>query len=250
MRGRRKTTMELPKATDLLKQAWGIFKQKIKTLVLIQLVPFAIAIPLIMMMGAAGLLKEEGAKGLSETNLIVVLAIIALSVLAGVVQLWAQIATIMAIADPNPQNMKEMFRQSRPFILPYLWVSVLIGLIVLGGFILLIIPGIIFAFWYCFSPYAVILENKRGMEALRASKSYVKGNIRMIFSRYVFLVVLAILVFGIPSIILGKALEDVYTSVASLIFSPVAAVYAYLIYRSLRDAAQTPAIVPAVPPVN
>ena len=40
--------MELPKATDLLKQSWEIFKQKIKILIQIQLVPFVVAIPLLV----------------------------------------------------------------------------------------------------------------------------------------------------------------------------------------------------------
>ena len=231
--------MELPKATELLKQSWEIFKQKIKILIQIQIIPFIVAIPLLVMMGAAGLLDEKGSKSFSDVNFIAVLAIIALGVLAGVVQLWAQIAMIKAIVDPDSQNIKEMFRQSRHLILPYLWVSVLIGLIVLGGFILLIIPGIIFAFWYCFSPYALILENKRGMEALRTSKGYVKGNIGKIFSRYVLLMLLALVVFAIPSGVLGglhlKAVGDIYTWVVSLVFSPVAAIYSYLIYRRLQD---------------
>ena len=44
--------MELPKATELLKQSWEIFKQKIKILIQIQIIPFIVAILLLVMMGA------------------------------------------------------------------------------------------------------------------------------------------------------------------------------------------------------
>lgn len=54
-------------------------------------------------------------------------------------------------------------------------VSVLYGLIVLGGSILLAIPGIIFGFWFYFSRLGVILDNQTPVEALKASKQLVAG---------------------------------------------------------------------------
>jgi hypothetical protein len=59
--------------------------------------------------------------------------------------------------------------------LPYLGASILYGLIVLGGFILLIIPGFIFAimfqFWSC-----LMLDQRLGpVEALKRSRSITRG---------------------------------------------------------------------------
>ena len=59
-------------------------------------------------------------------------------------------------------------------------VSILQGLIVLGGILLLVIPGIIFIIWYAFATMAVILEEKRPREALAFSHSLVRGR----FSQY------------------------------------------------------------------
>lgn len=228
----------LPKATDLLKQSWQMFKQKVKILILIELVSFLGAIPFVILFGATGLMGSSGAKA---SALVFFPIIIALVIFALTLQLWAQTAIIFTIDSSEPVlNFKDLFRRARPFIISYLWVSILVGLIVFGGFILLIIPGIIFAFWYCLSTYTVVLEGQRGMEALRTSKSYVKGNIGQIFAKGVFLIIVALVVYGIPSIIFDgiglKGLSNIYRGVAGVVFSPLATIYFYLIYRGLRDA--------------
>ncbi len=58
---------------------------------------------------------------------------------------------------------------------PYLWTSILQWLCLFGLFLLLIIPGLIFAvFWY-FTLYIVLYYGKTGMDAMKESKSIVTG---------------------------------------------------------------------------
>ena len=55
-------------------------------------------------------------------------------------------------------------------------VSLLTTLIVFGGLILLIIPGLIFALWYIFATYVMMLEDKKKItECLSESKRLVVG---------------------------------------------------------------------------
>jgi len=49
-------------------------------------------------------------------------------------------------------------------------------LVIIGGFILLIVPGIIIAVLLSFSGTAFMLEDKRGPSALSRSKQLVRGN--------------------------------------------------------------------------
>ncbi len=58
---------------------------------------------------------------------------------------------------------------------PFLGISFLAGIIVFGGSLLLIIPGAIFAVWYYFAPYEVMLDNAKVFESLRLSKKLVTG---------------------------------------------------------------------------
>jgi uncharacterized membrane protein len=55
------------------------------------------------------------------------------------------------------------------------------GLAIMGGLILLIIPGILFAFWFSLATHVVVLENINGGAALGRSKTLMKGNIGTLF---------------------------------------------------------------------
>jgi hypothetical protein len=58
-----------------------------------------------------------------------------------------------------------------------LWTTILMGLAIMGGFILLIIPGILFALWFGLSQEVVVLERISGTKALGRSKTLVRPNL-------------------------------------------------------------------------
>ena len=66
-------------------------------------------------------------------------------------------------------------------IVPLAWTWFLQTLAIMGGFILFIIPGIIFAFWFSLSSHVVVIEGKSGFAALGRSKQLMKGNIGTVF---------------------------------------------------------------------
>ncbi|MBT3538949.1 hypothetical protein HOF40_02975 [Candidatus Parcubacteria bacterium] len=76
--------------------------------------------------------------------------------------------------QPAPDLVPDL-KSSLGLLLPAILVSILSGLAIVGGLILLIIPGIIFAVWFMFSLHALMLDNKHTVDALKYSKSLVKG---------------------------------------------------------------------------
>jgi len=64
-----------------------------------------------------------------------------------------------------------------------LWLSALTGAIIWGGFILLIIPGIIISIYIVLSQMALVLEGKTGLSALLRSRELVYGNWWPVFGR-------------------------------------------------------------------
>lgn len=95
-------------------------------------------------------------------------------------ELWFSAALIRVIAGISegrmPGGMKEELSQAKRLLLPLIRASILSALAIIGGFILLIIPGIIFSVWYCFSSYAVLLDGERKAgAALSHSRALVTG---------------------------------------------------------------------------
>lgn len=66
-------------------------------------------------------------------------------------------------------------------LLPLLGVSILTGLSVVVGFVLCVIPGIIFALWFSMATHVVIIEGIGGTAAMGRSKELVSGNIGTLF---------------------------------------------------------------------
>ena len=93
--------------------------------------------------------------------------------------LWISIAMIQTIKEcyegKKPKALQVSSSNSTKLIWPMFVVSIIAGLIIFGGMLLLIIPGIIFSVWYAFSVYTVIFDNKKNMAALTASKDLVTG---------------------------------------------------------------------------
>lgn len=85
-----------------------------------------------------------------------------------------------------------------------IWASILTIATILGGTMLLIIPGILFAISLSFVGASVVLENKKGVDALVQSFWYVKGRRGGVFWR-LFLVGLCVMLFSfLVFVILGS----------------------------------------------
>ena len=115
-------------------------------------------------------------------------------------------------------------------------VAVLSGLAIAGGFILLIIPGfIVLTFLVCGIP-ALVIEDKRGREALRRSWNLVRGRGWPVFGT----ILVAGLITGIASSVLTAPFGDnwaarsIASAIASVITMPYMALVGVFIYLDLR----------------
>ena len=99
---------------------------------------------------------------------------------------WRSIAYLYYI-QTGEQSKQIILKASFKKVLSFFWVSFLKSLIILGGFLLFIIPGIIWAVKYGFSPLVVILENRKGISALRRSAELTNGYRWPIFKREILL---------------------------------------------------------------
>lgn len=162
-------TSSLPKALPLMKDAWQLFRahwQKTLNItiwfVYIGFIRFALY--------ASG--------GTSSSN---PLSLISFPIELGaiVISCWVSIRLVRYILSleagkETPQTPEESSK-AWPLVLPMLWIGVLEAVIVFGGFILLVIPGIYLMISLSFSNLFLLEKNMRGIPALAASRALVKG---------------------------------------------------------------------------
>lgn len=95
--------------------------------------------------------------------------------------------------------------------LSLLWISILSFLIVLGGFLLFLIPGVIVSVLIAFSVWVFMHEDKRGMEAVLRSRQLILGRAMSVFGELAILMIILILLM-ITGVFLSSFLfSDLFT---------------------------------------
>lgn len=138
----------------------------------------------------------------------------------------------------------------------YALVVGLFYLVLLTGMLAFIVPGIIFSFWFMFSMFANILDNKKGYQALLFSKNLVKGRFWNVLGKLLFpllILFLTLFVFGIfffatyllfnKVAILGVLFGIVFAVLAAIIFialTLIMTVYQYKLYVELKTSIALP----------
>lgn len=173
-----------------------------------------------------------------------------------VVNMWLSNGLTQTSANlyhKDTTHIKQDLTHSWKRLLPAIGASILVGLAVLGGFILLFIPAIIFAVWFSFTLQAIILDSFSPIAAMKESKRLVMGRWGAVFWRIiapVFMVIaLYILIAILFSIIIGVStvLPDIISAAFAIIASlllwgigilliPVFTNYYVILYLHLKEA--------------
>jgi hypothetical protein len=120
-----------------------------------------------------------------------------------------------------------------------LLISILVGLAVLGGLILLIIPGLIFMVMFAVAIPALVVENLRGTDAMSRSWNLVKGHFWHAVGVIILAAIITAVVGGIIGAIGGAISSNwfvswIFQAFAQIIVAPFAAIVSVLLYLDLR----------------
>ncbi len=226
---------ELPKlksVSDLFNNAWKQYQEHFKILVSIMLVAgVGLYLQTIFMFVFD---RPPAVNGVYA-----ILALLAtLIYIAGM--LWGFSALINTVRQlEKPTDVKQAYIDAKPYIWPLFVAGLFSALFTILGFVLLIIPGIIVSVWLSFVYFTTVIENKRGMEALKASKAYVEGYWWAVFGR-ILLVGLVIglisaAVGGLAIMIMGDNLGTLVQNIISLAATPFVLLFQYDLYKNLRN---------------
>lgn len=206
---------------DLFKDTWGIYVRRVGVLMGLYLLAILF---LLVPVGIFALLGAAVSTVLPDLWIPLLVAGILTGLLLGTVTLfWGLAAMVYAVADES-LDIRTALQRGWSRIWAFAWVFTLTGFIVTGGFLLLIIPGIIFSVWFFLSQFVLAAEDERGMRALLKSKAYMQGRFFEVFIR--------LIVVWMVSVVIGMV--PVLGAVLSLLFVPFMLIYGWLIYEDLR----------------
>ncbi len=159
------------------------------------------------------------------------IAVIISAVLQAAILRGAAQATI-----DDPVDVEASYRWGFRHLWSVLLVALLVGLSVGIGFILLVIPGIIFLVFFVVSVPALVVENRRGTQAMKRSWSLVSGH----FWHALGVILVAAIITGAVGGIIGAiggsnwVLRWIFTAIGEIITSPFTALVSVLLYLDLR----------------
>jgi len=87
----------------------------------------------------------------------------------------------LAMARQQPISVGALFKHPWELSLRVFWTQLLAGLAIVGGFLLLIVPGIIFMVWFIWSQYVAVDEGLGGIAALRRSRDLTRNRFVDVF---------------------------------------------------------------------
>ncbi|HEV8621367.1 MAG TPA: hypothetical protein VGR33_00530 [Actinomycetota bacterium] len=170
----------------------------------------------------------------------VTILVILIGAAIGVI-IWAilQAAMLRGAAQAtigDPVDVEASYRWGLNRFGSVLLVAFLVGIVVGVGFILLVIPGIIFLVFLSVSEPALIVENRRGTDAMSRSWNLVRGH----FWHALVVILVAAIITGIVQGILTAIGGDnwfvrwIFTAIAQIITAPFTALVTVLLYLDLR----------------
>jgi hypothetical protein len=193
------TRSELPPIGTLFSEAWELMKLRVGVMFLSGLALLGILLGCVIVAGVIVFVVFKTAGTTVGIITGIILGVIAfISYIYSI--FWSIAAQLTALRDADENTgVKENIMRARPLIGKLFLVSLLTVLAIIGGYILLIIPGIILAMRYSFSKFIVVAEEKDGRLAIAQSNAYVKGRTGKVFLR----ILSVYAVFYIPIIIIN-----------------------------------------------
>jgi uncharacterized membrane protein len=228
---------------EILSEAFRIYKENAAKLLLIVAI---IVVPLSFISAAGNrLLGEPKLHRVGTTieysrSFGVTVAALLIAAVIGVIT-WAilQAAMLRGAAQAtigDPVDVEASYRWGLRRFGSVLLLAILVGIVVVLGFILLIIPGIIFLVFLSVSEPALIVENRRGTEAMSRSWNLVRGH----FWHALVVILVAAIITGVVQGILTAIGGDnwfvrwIFTAIAQIITAPFTALVTVLLYLDLR----------------
>lgn len=187
--------------------------------------------------GGVSYFYTVGAEGYFDPAFFAILVPLVLVVVAVAIILsfWIgafNILVVSNVAHSNIKGIRETLKLAWKKVWKFFLVNLLMGIIVMLGLVLFVVPGIIFGIWFSFAPYFVV-EGSGVVESLKQSKKLVAGFFWKTLLRYVIFAILGITIYTLISFI------PVVGPISLMFFSPFYILLSYLVFLNLKKLRNT-----------
>lgn len=243
-----KKTIKLDPIGDLFRNTWVIYKKTLLSYLKIfgvgvgivllgVLIGVLLALPLFLSTGGVVSRLYENPSGLEIIGLLlIILWLLASIIVLSVYSLIVPISYLFILTEKKRPSVKELYNKSKQYIVPYLLTSLFVGIAVVGGIVVLVIPGLVIALLFTFVLNVVVLENKQGVAALKRSYQLVTSHFWEIILR---LLIIEVIVIVCGNILNAAAKEAEIFGLLSRVFSLFAEwfviIYSFLIYQQVKE---------------
>ncbi len=204
----------------------------------------------------AGAIALAGLIALRGNTIVLVIGGMALLVFAVLAFVWIisvfSLAFVEIAAATEPLSMWQALDRGWQGARSYLWLISIQAVFVASGYVLLIVPGVIFGILASVAAFTFVVEGKRGVAAIARSWSYVSGRKWAILWRvgaYGVLLVLGFLAARIVVLLISRYTGSVTTFALSEVVTlgfdffiavPLSTLFMGELYRSLRESRPVP----------
>ena len=212
--------------SDLFKKSFELYKPRMWAMFFLGLIAWVGSAVIFALVGLLGIVSFIFVSENLKLGLLMALIFLVGLLLVIIINLWVQVALMFAVREENAKSsVKDLLMMTKGRLASYYWIAFLNAVIILAGFIVFIIPGVILSIWFCFSQYAFVFEGTKGFAALSRSKELVKGYWWPVLGRILILAAITILISFISK--LGFLINSLFTM-------PFGIMYMYVIYEDLK----------------
>lgn len=221
---------KLPVFSHFFSKTFSVYKNNFWTFLIISAIPFIVSF----------LFLNIFLKLIIKSSLANIFLIIPIYLIIVIIFLWVNLSLLYAVKErENKINIGVALKKGWSNLGSYLWVSFLVFIIVLGGSILFIIPGIIFMVWFALATYVLVDENKKGMDALKRSKELISGYVTAFWGRTLLFGLIISLVLFLFSFIIGivpvfSSFLNYISTLINIITSALSIIFIFLVYENIK----------------
>jgi hypothetical protein len=207
---------------ELFSDSWELFKVRFITLFCLYLLSAVFLLTPLAIFTGIGFIASIF---FPENRNVLIAAGLLIGMTPGFIAMFWGTAAFTCAVSERTIGIKDALERGWKKVWSFIWLFSILSFIVTGGFLLFLIPGIIFLVWFIFSQFILVSEGNIGMDAMLRSKEYVKGNWFDVFLRLFVIGLIYMVVNMVPFI--GPIL--------SIVFFPFMMIFIYLIYHDLKE---------------